>query len=247
VFCAALQIPLRGGCNTLKTIKMNNIRKKIPSDTLKKILIWSDRHCCLCEKQCAINIEIHHIDGHPGNNHIDNLLPVCFDCHAKLGHYNSQHPKGLKYKTEEIKDRREYIYEKNTIKYLRPPLIQITNFIDDSNRREWGDFTFRVLSTSQDIPSQLKIILTVFVDGEKVDNLKLGDLYLGKKFWNINPHQIINGHFEVPDLKDIIFDNLRVQIDWTVIDIFKREHTMLPFSYVLTEKERDFYYDPKTL
>ena len=32
------------------------------SDDVKlKCLLWSDRHCCLCGKQCGINIEIHHI------------------------------------------------------------------------------------------------------------------------------------------------------------------------------------------
>ena len=27
----------------------------------KKVLLWCDRHCCLCRKPCGINIEVHHL------------------------------------------------------------------------------------------------------------------------------------------------------------------------------------------
>jgi 5-methylcytosine-specific restriction endonuclease McrA len=30
------------------------------------------------------NIEVHHIDGNRWNNHLDNLAPLCHDCHMKV-------------------------------------------------------------------------------------------------------------------------------------------------------------------
>jgi hypothetical protein len=220
---------------------MTNKRPSIPPKTLDKILSWSNRHCCMCEKQCTVNIEIHHLDKNPQNNELDNLIPLCFDCHGNLEHYNNKHPKGLKYRINEIKKRREQIYEKYTIPYLRSALIKISNLIDDKTRREWGNFTFRVEPLSIDLPSKLRIKLVSFIDNKKI-SVDLDDLYEGRKLWNINPFFIINGNFNLP-IKKKEFNELRIQIFWSVIDIYEREHEMLPFSYVLRDKEGDFYYN----
>jgi hypothetical protein len=97
------------------------VRKRPPPFDKKdkiKILLWSERHCCLCDKPCDTNIEIHHIeqDGKTDEelSNIDNAIPLCFDCHGKIKSYNPKHRVGTSYRLEEIKARRNQIYDKYT-------------------------------------------------------------------------------------------------------------------------------------
>ena len=85
-----------------------------------KLLLWCDRHCCLCGKACGTDIEIAHIDS-KGPAEIDNAIPLCYDCHAKTGRYDPKHPRGNKHRPEELKARREQVYEQHT-RALVPPL-----------------------------------------------------------------------------------------------------------------------------
>jgi 5-methylcytosine-specific restriction endonuclease McrA len=54
------------------------------------------RQKCLREKdercvECGVteDIEVHHIDTNRWNNELDNLVPLCHDCHSKV---HSSHP-----------------------------------------------------------------------------------------------------------------------------------------------------------
>lgn len=38
-----------------------------------------------------------------GPNAIDNAIPVCFECHAEIHSYNDQHPRGRKFRPEELR------------------------------------------------------------------------------------------------------------------------------------------------
>jgi hypothetical protein len=46
-----------------------------------------------------------------GKSSFENCIPLCFDCHAEAGHYNSSHPKGTKYSPAELKKHRDRWYE----------------------------------------------------------------------------------------------------------------------------------------
>ena len=85
-----------------------------------KMLLWCARHCCLCSGNAGPDIEMTHISN-KGGNEIDNGIPLCYDCHAKIGHYNKEHTRGNKYKDEELKACREQIYEERT-RHLVPPI-----------------------------------------------------------------------------------------------------------------------------
>jgi len=84
-----------------------------PVDVRTKVLIRCARICCLCFKQCGTKIEVHHIEQEAdgGANTESNALPVCFDCHAEVGSYNTRHPKGTKYRGDELRARRDAIYK----------------------------------------------------------------------------------------------------------------------------------------
>ena len=59
---------------------MNWDIENLPFEKKKiKCLLWCSQHCCLCDKPCGINIEIHHIDGDNSYNLFDNLMPLCYE------------------------------------------------------------------------------------------------------------------------------------------------------------------------
>ena len=57
-------------------------------------------------------MECHHIipSEKGGTDTDDNCIPLCFDCHADVQHYNDKHPKGTKFFPEELKARRDEWY-----------------------------------------------------------------------------------------------------------------------------------------
>lgn len=83
------------------------------TNTKTQMFIRCGRLCCLCLKQCGINIEAAHIiDEHKGgSNDEENGIPLCFDCHTEIGSYNSMHPKGNKFRPEELIARRDRVYD----------------------------------------------------------------------------------------------------------------------------------------
>jgi hypothetical protein len=122
-----------------------------------KMLLWCARYCCLCGRNAGPDIEIAHISKKDGNN-IDNGIPLCYDCHAKIGHYNLQHPRGNKYKPEELKARREQVYEEHT-RNLVPPLHFYLNQrkIDGTEHKlPFVGFHLQHLGDSLPVKSELK-------------------------------------------------------------------------------------------
>lgn len=55
-------------------------RKNIPEDALGQLLYYSSNRCCICQLPLVV---IHHIDENPANNDMDNLAPLCPNCHAQ--------------------------------------------------------------------------------------------------------------------------------------------------------------------
>lgn len=81
-------------------------------ETKTEMFTRCGRLCCLCLEQCGTNIEAAHIidEARGGSNEADNGIPVCFDCHQEIGAYNDSHPRGNKFRPEELKARRDRVY-----------------------------------------------------------------------------------------------------------------------------------------
>lgn len=222
-------------------------RESVPEKIRIKLFQWCSRHCCFCGKECATSIEIHHIDGNHSNNEEENLIPVCFDCHAHLGHYNPNHPRGNKYRPKEIKARREQIYDTHTLPYVRHVDIQINRLLPDrKNWRSWGDTSCTVTPNSIDLPVRMRLDVSIYEGGSKLD-IDIGDLYMGKAIWNLNPGFSVNGHFTIPARKDLNPFEYRAQMQWSIIDILNREHHMLPASFVWDDPKNDWWFDPRVI
>ncbi len=80
-----------------------------PRDQVDKLLVDCHRRCCICHRFCGVKIETDHIvqaaDG--GSDTIDNAIPVCFECHAEIHSYNEKHPRGRKFRPEELRGHKE--------------------------------------------------------------------------------------------------------------------------------------------
>lgn len=59
-------------------------RKSVSALTSKKLYQEADNRCPFCSVADVAVLEIHHIDGDPSNNQIENLIVVCGNCHSKI-------------------------------------------------------------------------------------------------------------------------------------------------------------------
>ena len=101
-----------------------------------EVLVKSGRRCSICNKFCGTKIELHHIKPkyQGGEDIFDNCIPLCFDCHADVGSYNSNHPKGKKYSEKELKMHREKLYEK-MVKFIPEIKMNTIEWITYANPR----------------------------------------------------------------------------------------------------------------
>jgi hypothetical protein len=83
----------------------------VPFDpqTAEDLMVKAARCCCLCRQFKGQKLEVHHIvpEANGGPSTPDNGLPVCFGCHADVESYNNKHPRGRKYRPEELKRLRD--------------------------------------------------------------------------------------------------------------------------------------------
>ena len=222
-------------------------RSPIPEKDRIKLLLWCDRHCCFCGKQCTTNIEIHHVDGNPSNSEIDNLIPLCFDCHGEVARYNPEHPVGMNYRSPEIRRRRDQIYDLHTLPYLRKVDIRVSNYVHGTtNKRPLGDVSCTVRNMGQDLPAKVGLHIRIY-HGETEVVGDLGDLYSGSALWNLNPSFGVAGHFPLQDFSDDVPFYYRVEVFWSIVDILEREHRMLPVSWVWDDLEGDWWLDPRVV
>ena len=104
------------GCVTL-----NN--QMFPPEVKQQAMVACGRRCCLCHKFCGVGMECHHIipESKGGPDTLENCIPLCFDCHAEVGHYNSEHPKGTKFTLVELRSHRDNWYSKSAQGYISSP------------------------------------------------------------------------------------------------------------------------------
>lgn len=74
-------------------------------EEVSELLARCHRRCCICHSFCGVKMETDHIvpkdDGGP--DEIDNAIPVCFNCHAEIHSYNDRHPRGRKFRPDELR------------------------------------------------------------------------------------------------------------------------------------------------
>ena len=59
-------------------------RKTVPALASKKVYQEADNRCPFCAVADVAVLEVHHLDGNPSNNEVENLIVVCGNCHSKI-------------------------------------------------------------------------------------------------------------------------------------------------------------------
>lgn len=80
-----------------------------PQDKVSELLALCHRRCCICHRFCGVKMETDHIlpQAESGTDAIENAIPVCFECHAEIHSYNDKHPRGRKFRPEELRRHKE--------------------------------------------------------------------------------------------------------------------------------------------
>ena len=199
-----------------------------------KMLLWCARHCCLCGKNAGPDIEIAHI-GSRRDNDIDNGIPLCYDCHAKIGHYNLEHPKGNKYKPEELKARREQVYEEHTTHLIPPIHFWLDQTKADGKSSHILPFVgFRIQHYGATLPARLRVEAKVLLGGRDLGLVNdPSGYYTGATIWNINPHIFFWGGFSISQeqFARSATEELKIEVRMTLLDQFERSHRLLPQCY----------------
>lgn len=78
--------------------------KGFPREEVDDLLVKCHRRCCIYHRFCGTKIETDHIEqrAQTQNDSIDNAIPVCFECHAEIHSYNDEHPRGRKFRPQEL-------------------------------------------------------------------------------------------------------------------------------------------------
>lgn len=192
-----------------------------------KMLLWCARHCCLCGKNAGLDIEIAHIV--KKSKEMDNGIPLCYECHAKVGHYNRNHPKGNKYRNKELKVRREQVYEEHT-RHLIPPLHFYLNQNRNGQQVPLPFVVFHLQHLGDSLPVQIRVEAKIIVGDENLGILDQSGYYNGEVKWNVNPRTVFWGGFGLPQnvVDRTPNEELKIEIGLTIIDQFQREHKLLP-------------------
>ncbi len=216
---------------------------KFNLDIKIKSLLWSDRHCCVCKKPCGVDIEVAHIDQKDKNpDNLVNAIPVCYECHSKIGHYRSEHPRGNKFSFEELKRRREQVYEEYT-RHLVPPIhFEITQNLRDGRQRSFPDIGFNIMHMGDSLPVKVQTKLEIFLGGVIKDSPK--GHYSGEEFWNLNPRLGYTGHFSAPIETVNSLERFEIKVYVTIIDQYDRPHELLPVSWVYERNGNYWWANP---
>jgi hypothetical protein len=80
-----------------------------PPSVVERLLVACHRHCCICHKPAGNKMEIHHIvpKAEGGEDSEENGIPLCFNCHAEVEHYNPQHPRGRRFTATELREHKK--------------------------------------------------------------------------------------------------------------------------------------------
>lgn len=85
------------------------VAERFPQKDVDELLTACHRRCCICHRFCGTKIETDHMlpRDEGGQSSIDNAIAVCFECYAEIHSYNDRHPRGRKFRPEELRRHKE--------------------------------------------------------------------------------------------------------------------------------------------
>jgi len=221
--------------------------KRFSEKVKTKCLLWSNRHCCICDKECGLDIEVAHIDP-KGGEVFENAIPVCYTHHAQIGRYITEHPKGNKYRIIELTKRREQIYEKYTRHLVPPLLFYIVPRMSDPRpfAYELPRVGFVIENHGVNLRIRLKVRIRAFLGGKEI-NIQTDprkQYYTEGITWNLNAGHNFFGNFSIDKKCVESKEDLILEVRVTAIDTYDRPHDLLPTCYTYVPKKKCWYTEP---
>lgn len=108
---------------------MTKKRTTIPAHIERAVMVKSRTACCICFRR---GHQIHHIDGDPSNNDLDNLILLCFDHHEQA---SSKQTLAKNLKQDALKELRDNWWAKVEADLTPTFTIPITNDISTNSLR----------------------------------------------------------------------------------------------------------------
>jgi len=107
---------------------------------------------------------------------------------------------------------------------------------------------FQIAHSGGPYPVRVRVNVELFQGRKRLGNpvSKTGTNnghYNGKYIWNLNPGFGVSGHFDLP--KEALLNKrepVRARIEVTVIDVYERQHRLLPIGYVKKLDSQDEWY-----
>jgi len=106
--------------------------------------------------------------------------------------------------------------------------------------RSWNDSPVTARVTAKVILGEEDLGL---VKGHQQAGKYIG-YYNGKTLWNLNPYQVVFGHFHVPKKCATSDDVLRIEVEVTLIEIDGREHKLLPVGWTFMRNKNAWFFEP---
>jgi hypothetical protein len=139
--------------------------------------------------------------------------------------------------------RRDQVYEQYT-GHLVPPL----SYRLTQSGRTLPDVGFHIRHLGGPHWAKVRVWITLAQGKQNYGHPESSSHYNGTYLWNLNPEFGVNGHFPIPAEAAVKLttkqEDVRARIDITVIDIYEREHRLLPVGYVLSASETEWYLEP---
>ena len=102
-----------------------------------------------------------------------------------------------------------------------------------------------------DSPIRVRVKAKVFLGKENLGLVKgiertgkyIG-YYDGKTSWNLNPYQVVFGHFSVPEMCATSDEVLRIEVEVILIEMNGREHELLPVGWTFMRDKNAWFFEP---
>lgn len=116
---------------------MGKDRTSIPEAVRVDVLAACNNRCCVCQTPF---VQIHHIDEDPSNNEIENLAPLCPNCHTQAHHKGNIVTNLTPGRIVELRDR-WYAYcekRKDSTGVGANAMLKLKNFVRSMGSAQYG-------------------------------------------------------------------------------------------------------------
>jgi hypothetical protein len=159
-----------------------------------------------------------------------------------MEHYNYMHRRGKKYSREEVRARRNQVYDEHT-----SHLVPLVSYRLMQERNTLPDVGFHIQHLAGRYPVKAHVTIRL-AQGSAPPSMIPSAHYDGKHAWNLNPGCGFGGHFALPpEIRIDRSERIRARIDVTLVDIYDRAHPLLPVGYIHGLGQGDCWYAEASL